>query len=271
MECGLPQYNPRGIQDSWQYYWYDEQKIHKGGSTKCHLGQIIYFKQQDMSSSKWTTIPRRRLKRQGDKWQTRKHSLMCTQTLIVTQDSQRPLARPQYTRHQWEKYQYKDIYRRWSIRGWLFHSHSSMDQVFIGVTVIYHYEVHISGKPEFCAPRKECDNSSEKNRQISITYFFMSDKEQYGDINIKYCPAEKIIRDYFNKPLQGSKLRKFRGQILNVQVLHDDQWGCPTGVCWESNMSVSQTRKWKWNLSLISIISSKCFEFKSGKVNKTSW
>ena len=52
---------------------------------------------------------------------------------------------------------------------------------------------------------------------INIRYLFLADRVKYGEVKIKLCPADDIIGNYFTKPLQGSKIRKFRGQILNIQ------------------------------------------------------
>ena len=60
--------------------------------------------------------------------------------------------------------------------------------------------------------------SGKRARHINIRYFFMSDGVKSGEVNIKYCPTDDMIGDYFTKPLQGAKFSKFKGKILNVQV-----------------------------------------------------
>ena len=44
---------------------------------------------------------------------------------------------------------------------------------------------------------------------------------KYGEVHRKYCPMDNIIRDYFTNSLLGFKVRKFKGQILNVQSIHN--------------------------------------------------
>ena len=34
---------------------------------------------------------------------------------------------------------------------------------------------------------------------------------------MEYCPTDKMLADFFTKPLQGKKFRAFRDQILNAQ------------------------------------------------------
>ena len=60
-------------------------------------------------------------------------------------------------------------------------------------------------------------SSGKRTRHINIRYFFVADRVQSGEVRIKYCPTDDMLGDYFTKPLQGSKFRKFRDQILNVQ------------------------------------------------------
>ena len=56
-----------------------------------------------------------------------------------------------------------------------------------------------------------------------INYFFILDSLKYGEVTIKYCLAYDTIWDYFTKPLNGAKFRKFKGEILNIQVSNDGQ------------------------------------------------
>ena len=61
------------------------------------------------------------------------------------------------------------------------------------------------------------DSSGEITRHINMIYFFVVDKVNSGEVNIKYCPMYDMIKGYFNKPLQGSKFKKFREKILNIK------------------------------------------------------
>ena len=59
-----------------------------------------------------------------------------------------------------------------------------------------------------------------RSKHIAIHYFFIKDRVQSGEINIKWCPSEDMVGDFFTKPLQGTLFYKFRRIILN---LHQDR------------------------------------------------
>lgn len=60
-------------------------------------------------------------------------------------------------------------------------------------------------------------SSGKRTRHINIRYFFVADRVKSGEVRSKHCPTDDMLGDYFTKPLQGSKFRKFRNQILNIQ------------------------------------------------------
>ena len=51
---------------------------------------------------------------------------------------------------------------------------------------------------------------------MEIRYFFISNYVKRNKIAIKHCPTDDMMADYFTKPLQGSKFRKFRAFMLNL-------------------------------------------------------
>ena len=57
---------------------------------------------------------------------------------------------------------------------------------------------------------------SKRTKHINVRYFFIKDRIQNGELNIKYCPTEEMVADYFTKPLQGVQFLKFRKLILNM-------------------------------------------------------
>ena len=61
--------------------------------------------------------------------------------------------------------------------------------------------------------RNSCTGNS---RHIDIRYFFVKDRVDKGELNIKYCPTHMMLADYFTKPLQGSLFRKFRDVIMGI-------------------------------------------------------
>ena len=44
----------------------------------------------------------------------------------------------------------------------------------------------------------------------------MTDQIKRGELCVEYCPTEETRGDFFTKPLQGSKFRKFRKVVLNL-------------------------------------------------------
>ena len=59
--------------------------------------------------------------------------------------------------------------------------------------------------------RKSCGPNS---RHIDIRYFFIKDRLEKGNVEVKYCPTELMLADFFTKPLQGNLFRKFREVIM---------------------------------------------------------
>ena len=66
---------------------------------------------------------------------------------------------------------------------------------------------------------------SSKSRQIGINLFWVVDILKQGKINVKHFPDEKMLSDFFTKPLQGSKLNMLRKVNMgwdDVATLWDD-------------------------------------------------
>jgi KUP system potassium uptake protein len=59
--------------------------------------------------------------------------------------------------------------------------------------------------------RKSCGPNS---RHIDIRYFFIKDRLGLEDVDVRYCPTEQMLADFFTKPLQGNLFRKFREVIM---------------------------------------------------------
>jgi hypothetical protein len=51
---------------------------------------------------------------------------------------------------------------------------------------------------------------------MNIRYFFLADQAKNGELRIKYCPTEKMIGDFFTKPLQGAQFYILCEDIMNV-------------------------------------------------------
>ena len=42
----------------------------------------------------------------------------------------------------------------------------------------------------------------------------MTDQVAKGNASIDYCPTDDMTGDYMTKPLQGTKFKKFRSEIM---------------------------------------------------------
>ena len=61
-------------------------------------------------------------------------------------------------------------------------------------------------------------SSSKRTQHIEIRYFFVTDNIHRGRMRVSHCPTDRMVADFFTKPLQGTSFRKFRNLIMN----HDD-------------------------------------------------
>ena len=66
-----------------------------------------------------------------------------------------------------------------------------------------------------------------KTKHMEIRYFYVKDRVTGNNMTIRYCPTQKMIADFFTKPLQGELFRKFRAVVmghvhLNEVILHSD-------------------------------------------------
>jgi hypothetical protein len=57
-------------------------------------------------------------------------------------------------------------------------------------------------------------SSSRRTRALNIRYFFITDQVEKGNAEIEYCGTDDMVGDFFTKPLQGEKFRKFRDSIM---------------------------------------------------------
>ena len=69
--------------------------------------------------------------------------------------------------------------------------------------------------------RNSCAGNS---RHINIRYFWIKDRVDKGEKQVKYCSTFLILADYFTKPLQESLFKLFREIIMgykHISVLLD--------------------------------------------------
>ena len=58
-----------------------------------------------------------------------------------------------------------------------------------------------------------------KFKTYRYTLFFVKDRVDKKEIEILYCPTERMLVDYFTKPLQGALFRKFRRVIMGYDPI----------------------------------------------------
>ena len=56
-----------------------------------------------------------------------------------------------------------------------------------------------------------------RSRAINIRYFAIKDHVDRGELKFFHCSTEKMVADYFTKPLQGVKFQEFRDMILGMK------------------------------------------------------
>ena len=60
------------------------------------------------------------------------------------------------------------------------------------------------------------DRSScgKRSRHDDIRYFFLKDRVEKGEFEVKYCPTEKMISGFFTKPLQGAQFKRLSAVVM---------------------------------------------------------
>ena len=60
------------------------------------------------------------------------------------------------------------------------------------------------------------ESVGKQSRHIDIGCFHIEDCYDRQELDIKYCPTDKMVGDHFTKPLQGKKFYEFRKMIMNL-------------------------------------------------------
>ena len=58
-----------------------------------------------------------------------------------------------------------------------------------------------------------------KSRHIDVRHFWIMDRIRSDDIDLRHCPTEDMLADYFTKPLQGAMFRRFRSVIMGWEPI----------------------------------------------------
>ena len=53
--------------------------------------------------------------------------------------------------------------------------------------------------------------------ELVLSYFFLTDQIEKGDLIVEYCPTGDMIGDFMTKPLQGAKFQKFQDAIMGFE------------------------------------------------------
>jgi hypothetical protein len=59
-------------------------------------------------------------------------------------------------------------------------------------------------------------SSTKRTRHMNIRYFYIKDQVDSNVIKIVHCPTDDMLGDFFTKPLQGSKFKRMRDVIMNL-------------------------------------------------------
>ena len=63
-------------------------------------------------------------------------------------------------------------------------------------------------------------SAGSKSKYINNRYFCVTNRIKSGEINIKYCPTELMLADFFTKPLQGSSFNRMRDVSMGVKYIN---------------------------------------------------
>ena len=69
-------------------------------------------------------------------------------------------------------------------------------------------------------------SSGQKTKHMDNRFFWIKDRIESEGIEVRYCPTEMMIADFFTKPLQGRLFRKFRDVVLgykHISTLVDEE------------------------------------------------
>jgi hypothetical protein len=59
-------------------------------------------------------------------------------------------------------------------------------------------------------------SSRKRTQHINIQYFFITDRVNMKEVEIKWCPAKETVADFMTKPLWGSHFRRLYDLIMGM-------------------------------------------------------
>ena len=84
----------------------------------------------------------------------------------------------------------------------------------VGPTTIYQ-----DNKSAILLENNGMASSTKRTKHINVRYFFVTDRVEKGEVTIDYCSTDKMIADFFTKPLQGRLFQQMRAWILNMKYV----------------------------------------------------
>ena len=60
-------------------------------------------------------------------------------------------------------------------------------------------------------------SSGQQAKHMKNKSFWIKERVKSEGITVQHCPTEKMIADFFTRPIQGSLLRKFRDIIQGYE------------------------------------------------------
>jgi hypothetical protein len=61
-------------------------------------------------------------------------------------------------------------------------------------------------------------SNSDRTRHIKIRYFFLKQYLDSGELQLVYCPTDKMIADILTKSVQGELFEKLRDLLLGYEL-----------------------------------------------------
>ena len=68
-------------------------------------------------------------------------------------------------------------------------------------------------------------SSTQRTKHLKSRYFYVKDRVDNKEIEIVWCPTDKVVSDYLTKPLTGEKFYHFRLKIMNMKELKMENLG----------------------------------------------
>ena len=63
---------------------------------------------------------------------------------------------------------------------------------------------------------------SKRTKHIKARYYFIKDKIEEGEVDVRYCPTTEMWSDVLNKPKHGTPFKKDRAKLMNVPLAYDN-------------------------------------------------